>query len=79
VATRKGKDRQQIDLRGSFAIIGGISGEMRINGSEPSVRLGAGQFCLVPSTVGSVDLEGTSDSRFLWITAGTEQAFRTKP
>ncbi|MDB6036710.1 MAG: Mannose-6-phosphate isomerase [Verrucomicrobiales bacterium] len=79
VATRKGNDRQEIDLRGSFAIIGGISGEIRINSSEPSVRLGAGEFCLVPSTVGSVDLEKTSDSEFLWITAGDEQARRTKP
>jgi mannose-6-phosphate isomerase len=78
VATRKGNNRQQINLRGAFAIIGGISGEVRINASEPVIRLGAGQFCLVPSTIGSVDLEGTSDSKFLWITAEGEQALRAQ-
>jgi mannose-6-phosphate isomerase len=78
VSVRKGEGRQQINLRDSFAILGGISGVMRITNTNPSASMGPGQFCLIPRSLSAVDLEGTSDSKFLWITSGPEWALGPK-
>ncbi len=78
VSVRKGEASQRIDLKGSFAIFGGVSGMTRIQSTDSSASLGPGQFCLIPASLNAVDLEGSSDSKYLWITTGRERALRPK-
>lgn len=57
-----------IPLRGSrMHIIGGVNGEIRV-GSELTIR--AGQFCLIPACLPSVELSATPGSLFLRAEAG---------
>ena len=62
---------ERIDLAEAFAILAIVSGEITIQDDSYSTRLNPGQFCLIPASLGDVELAGLPGSKYLSITPGS--------
>jgi mannose-6-phosphate isomerase class I len=54
---------------GTLQIIAGLSGRLEIQSDSASVKLSAGQFCLVPACLERTEITAKSDAAWLLIEA----------